>query len=236
MKFDERTDEGQLFPAIEEIHPTPPKEHPIDRALAALSDAAIDLLATKKPSRFAEVQSLAGLAMQVHTLRPMSGVDDALGADGYDPFVPAIHPVAGYAHGYPHRVHHVPAFNDLADINRQLLMLAQNFVQQHADDATKRARRPDAELRLTEAGELAELILLRVKLLAAGEDVPKEVASRIEILLAHTGEAPHASTPENAVVPAEPLRRHPLDGPGERDGGRMGEALAERAGGANGAR
>jgi len=200
-----------------------PKPHPVDVALAALSELAADLLASGKPSRFAELQNVTTIAMTIQQLRPMTGVDDAdIVRDG----------VFGAPLGQP--IHHRRPYNDGADLNREIIMLAQSFLAQYAEAEKKKAERPDPDVRLNEVGELAELFNLRLKLALADQPVPGEITTRIDHLLKRIGEPPHEPEPD-PVVSALDVRGHPPDGAGDPDGGRVGEPLAERAGGDAGA-
>lgn len=222
----------ELPPATTEPAP-PPKPGPIDVAVSALSEAAAELLASARPSRFAEIQSIAVIAMQLQRMRPGIGVDD-LG--DYEPgdgmqAMPARHHRRGVPVG----------FNDGADLNREILMLAQTFLAQYAEAEKKRADRPDPDVRLNEVGELAELYGLRLKLALADQDVPVEINARILYLLqrvgapAPNGGPPHEPAPDSLVF-AHDVRGREADGPGERDRGGVGGALAERAAGDDGAR
>ena len=108
---------------------SPPKPHPVDVALAALSEMSVELLASGKLSRFAELQSVTQIAMQIQRLRPMAGVEDAMGVDDENGVVYGggiigriQHPIAAI------RGHNVPRFNDGADLNREIIMLAQSFL------------------------------------------------------------------------------------------------------------
>lgn len=215
------TTHPELPPSLTERVP-PLKPHPIDIALAALSEVAADLLASGKPSRFAELQNVTTIAMTIQQLRPMTGVDNAdIMGDG----------VFGAPLCQP--IHHRP-YNDGADLNREIIMLAQSFLAQYAEAEKKKAERPDPDVRLNEVGELAELFNLRLKLALADQPVPSEITTRIDHLLKRIGEPPHEPEPD-PVVSALDVRGHPPDGAGDPDGGRVGEPLAERAGGDAGA-
>jgi hypothetical protein len=213
---------------------TPPelplaKPHPVDIALTALGEVAAELLASGKPSRFAELQNVTAIAMQIQRLRPIAGIGDVFGENGEDGeggHFRVVHNPIGVWQG-----HRAPRFNDGADLYREIIMLAQNFLTQYAEAEKKKASKPDPDVRLNEVTELAELYMLRLKLAGADHDVPNEINTRIDQLLKRIGEPPHE--PESsALVSAFSVRGHPPDGAGEPDGGRVGEPLAERAGGA----
>ena len=223
---------------------TPPelplaKPHPVDIALTALGEVAAELLASGKPSRFAELQNVTAIAMQIQRLRPMAGIGDVFGENDEDGAggvgFGVVQQPNGVWHGQRRHLHHpVAPFNDGADLNREIIMLAQNFLTQYAEAEKKKASKPDPDVRLNEVTELAELYMLRLKLAGADHDVPNEINTRIDQLLKRIGEPPHE--PESsALVSAFSVRGHPPDGAGEPDGGRVGEPLAERAGGDGGA-
>jgi hypothetical protein len=199
-----------------------PKPHPVDIALSALSEVATELLASGKASRFAELQSVTTIALQIQRLRPMAGVDEAIIDDGDEN--------VGYRNGVmrrnPIRVQQGMQFNDGADLNREIIMLAQNFLAQYAEAEKKKASKPDPDVRLNEVTELAELFMLRLKLAGADESVPIEINARINQLLKRIGEPPH-ELQSDPVVSSLDVRGHPLDGAGEQDGCRVGEPLAE---------
>lgn len=224
------TTHPELPPSLTERVP-PLKPHPIDIALAALSEVATDLLASGKPSRFAELQNVTTIAMTIQQLRPMIGVDDAdIMGDG----------VFGAPLGQPIIVNRRarPPYNDGADLNREIIMLAQNFLATYMEaekkKAAEKASRPEPDVRLDEVTEMAELFTLRLKLAGADQEVPREINVRIDHLLKRIGEPPHEPEPD-PVVSALDVRGHPPDGAGDPDGGRVGEPLAERAGGDAGA-
>jgi hypothetical protein len=154
----------------------------------------------------------------------MSGVADVPEpVAGENPWAVGQHPVMGL---------HMDRFNDGADLNRELLMLVQGFAEKYLEVERAKAKRPTLESRIDVASELAELMGLRLHLLQDGQPVPDQVNSRIDDLLKRIGEPPHEPEPEpDPVVPADPVRGHPADGPGGPDRGRVGEPLAERAGG-----
>jgi hypothetical protein len=126
-------------------------------------------------------------------------------------------------------------WNDGADLSREIVMLGQNFLTQFAEVEKRKADRPDPDVRLAEVSELAELYMLRLKLAGADQEVPAEISYRIDHLLKKIGEPTHEPEP-GPVVSSLPVRGHPPDGPGEPDRGGVGEPLAERAGGDDGAR
>jgi hypothetical protein len=214
----------------------PPKPHPIDVALAALSEYAAEVLAGDRPSRFAELQVLTHVAQAVQRLKPpeAAGVADMGLGDGEDGFavnagfdfnveapVMRRRPVAARGHRW----------NDAADINTQMMMLAQRFLQQYVDAEKAKASKPDPDVRLNEVRELSELFLLRLNIATSGGEALPEINSRIDHLLKRIGEPPHEpARPEpepDPVVSPHPVRRHQADGAGEPDGGRVGEPLAE---------
>lgn len=199
----------------------PPRPHPIDAALAALSEAVSDLLVSDRSSRFGEINSLTTIAMHLQRLRPGVGVDDVDPREDEFGDIVAHRPVMMQRRRNP-----APAFNDGADLNREIIMLAQTFLAQYVEAEKKKADKPDPDVRLDEVTELAELFGLRLKLAVADQDIPPEINARIAHLLTRIGEPPHEPAPD-PVVFAEHVRRREADGPGEPDGGGVGEALAE---------
>jgi len=176
----------ELPPASAE--PVPPKPHPVDIALAALSELAAGLIASGKPSRFAELQNVTGIAMTIQRLRPMGGVEDV-----FDDLAPGAAMGGGFigqAIGHQRGVR----FNDGADLNREIIMLAQNFLATYAEaekkKAAEKASRPEPDVRLDEVTELSELFMLRLKLAGADQEVPREINVRIDHLLKRIGEPP----------------------------------------------
>ena len=212
----------------------PTKPHPIDVALAALGQFATELLASGKPSRFAEMQMVASIAQHIQRLRPAAGVDDVdlndAAFDGYDALgVMMPNPVRRRQGG----IRMAPAFNDTADLNTQILMMAQSFLEKYADIEKLKAK--PGPSRMTEVMELSELMGLRSRLREEKEDVPDELNVRIDHLVKRIGEPVHepASDP---LVSSDDVRRHPPDFAEQPDRGRVGEPLAQRAGGDDGAR
>jgi len=193
-----------------DIFAAPKRPHPIDVALAALSELAAEILAGNKPSRFVELQSVTSVAMQVQHLRPMVGVDD-FHAQGVAMGGPVqmggmvLPRMGGFGGG------------DLGDINREMIMLIQGFLE------AETSKRKDAS-RSREAGELATLTELRLQLKDAGDSVPDEITRRIEHLLKRIGE-PHVE-PDPALHPVA-LRRREADSAERPDGDRVGEAVAQ---------
>ena len=223
---------------IEPAEPAPP--HPIDRALAALDDAVTLLVASGKPTRFAEIARLTTLAQQLQLLRPAGGVDDVGGVGddgngmGYDGGIAMMNGanLGGLVAAPPRR------FNDTADLSREMLMLAQSFLKSYAEtekvkaDAQAARNQLPIDVRIDVVAELTELMILRNKLALDGvEPVPEEITRRITHLLQRIGEPPHdqPEPQQDPVVHPEPLRGHPPDGAGGLDGDRVGEPLAERA-------
>lgn len=217
---------------------TPPaKPHPIDVALAALSEYAAEVLAGSRPNRFAELQTIMHVSMAVQRIKPpeMAGVADmGMGEFGEDGFgVGGINFGVG-APVMPMRVQrgHIPRWNDAADINTQMLMMAQKFLTEYMAIEKVKVSKPDPDVRLNEVTELSELFMLRLKLAASDSvaEVPPEINSRIDHLLKRIGEPPHEPAPSepgpDTVLPADPLRGHQADGAGQPDGGRVGEPVA----------
>lgn len=200
-------------------------EHPIDRALTALSEAVALSLAGRSPSRFAEASRLTTLAHQLQGLRPAAGVAD-VGLDDDDH--------EGNAGGpnimMPNPLPRAYRFNDGADLQREVLMIAQGFLKQYADIEKAKAAKPQTDSRLTEVMELTSLVELRIKIETEQDtkSVPEQIQRRIDHLLQRIGEPTHESEP-SAVVPAEPIRGCPPDGAGGQDGDRVGEPLADGA-------
>jgi hypothetical protein len=186
------------------------KLHPIDVALSALSEIAADLLAGDRPSRFAEIQRITSVALQVQRLRTPSDVHGALEALDNVPQIYGNN--MNFVHG---AVMPARPFNDVADINRELIMAAQSFFDQQQGGKT--------------VSELSELMALRSRIRKGGEgEVPEAIQARIDHLLKKMGESSRDNEPRNdSVVPAEPVRRHPLDEQGAGDASRMGEPLAQ---------
>lgn len=223
---------------VDAIAPTEQPPHPIDRALIALDDAVTLLVASGKPTRFAEIARLTTLAQQLQLLRPAAGVDDAVGDDGngmgHGGGIVMMNGanLGGLVAAPPRR------FNDTADLSREMLMLAQSFLKSYAEtekvkaDAQAARNQLPIDVRIDVVAELTELMILRNKLvLDNAAPVPEEITRRITHLLQRIGEPPHdqPEPQQDPVVHPEPLRGHPPDGAGGLDGDRVGEPLAERA-------
>ncbi len=213
------------------LPPLPPdplavREHPIDRALAALSEATVLALASSKPSRFVEAGTLTTLAHQLQQLRPANGIADLGMDDDEDGDIGMGPPIM-----MPNRIGRMRRgrFNDGADLNREMIMMAQGFLKTYQEIEKTKASRPAPDVRLNEVTELAELMQLRMQLMREGADLPAEINTRIDHLLQRigeppptTGESPHEHHQQteprpDPVVSAEPLRGHPPDGAGEQD-------------------
>jgi hypothetical protein len=207
---------------------TQAKPHPIDAAIAALSDHVTSLLASASPNRFGEIQIVTKLALQLQRLRPGADVD-AMGMfdddDEDGPFVRRIR------HGALRR-----PFNDAADISTQTMMLAQNFLDKYAEIEKLKATKPDLDIRLGYVSELAELFSLRWQMKEKSESVPSEIEERVTALLKRIGEPSHEPNQHGSdpALPAEPVRGRETDGAGQPDGGGVGEPVAERAPGDGG--
>jgi len=196
--------------------------HSIDRALAALSEAISELLASGKSSRFAEIADLAKTAYRLQQRRPASGVENVHGmADDDDEY--------GGLNVMPVRR---ARFNDGADLNREIIMLAQGFLKSYMEIEQNKASKPEPDVRLNVVMEMADLIRLRTTMAKDGEPIPDPINQRIDHLLQRLGETPHEPQPNHvpAISPFD-VRRHSPDGAGEQDGDRMGEPVAERANG-----
>jgi hypothetical protein len=210
-------------------NPNPPllpastEPHPIDVALAALSQFTMDLLASGRVSRFAELQRVGNVAMQVQQLRPVAGVDDV------QPFDDGQNIMAGQP--IMMRRHAAMGFNDGADLNREVIMLAQKFFEEYTKTLSKKETKSDS--RMSEVMELSDLVGLRSRLRENKEEIPDAINTRIDHLVQRIGEPPHEPEPDTVVF-ANDVRRRPPDGAGEPYGGRVGEPLAERAGGDDG--
>lgn len=176
------------------------KPHPIDVALAALSEIAADLLAGDRPSRFAEVQRVTAVALQVQRLRTATDVNGAFEA------LQAAAPLYdGVNYG---------AVMQRPDLNRELVMAVQTFFDQQQGGKT--------------ASELSDLMALRSRIRKDEGEVPEAVQARIDHLLKKMGESSRENEPRHdPVVPAESVRRHLPDEQGRGDAPRMGEPLAE---------
>ena len=219
--------------------PTPPllppaKPHPVDVALAALSEVAAELLAGSRPSRFAELGTVVAVAQTVQQLRPagLAGVED-MGLHPYEENI-VINGGPVMMANPRRRGVRIGGFHDAADLNTQLLMMAQSFLEKYADIEKLKAQ--PTKSRLDEVTELAELFGLRMKLaLDSPDPVPEEITTRINHLLKRIGEPPHEPEPDTDLS-SDDVRRRPPDGPGRPDGGGLGEPVAERAGGDDGAR
>jgi hypothetical protein len=199
-----------------------PVLHPIDRALAAISDAMSDVLVGGKSSRFAEVVALARIAHKLQQRRHVTSLDEVNNGDvgGVDVNV------AGVVD--PNRILHVPRFNDGADISREILMLVQGFLKNYMEVEHRKVSKPALDTRLNEVMELAELTALRIRMLKDDEQVPDQVDQRITHLLQRIGEPSHAPQPDHvSAFSAEPLRGHPPNGAGEPNRDRVGEPVAE---------
>jgi hypothetical protein len=209
--------------------PLTTKPHPLDAALAALSEAAAELLAGDRPSRFGELQTLARIASAIQRLRPGIGVDDVLQEQEEEdaPWVGRFGPVIGR--------HRVVPFNDGVDLNREIIMVAQKFFDKYIETEQLKAKRPSFESRLDVVTELSELMALRLRLMNENQPVHESIHARIDHLLKRIGESTHEPERDPVVCP-EPLRGYPADGARAPDGDRVGEPLAERAGGDAGAR
>lgn len=211
------------------VPPPAPEQHPIDRALAAIGDAISLALASDKPSKFAEIGRLTNIAHKLGALRPARGVD-GVHADAGAPY--DEYGDNGAVMGGPNLLP-VRPYNEGADINRQMIMLAQGFLREYAEiEKAKLNKPPIAEGRLLEVTELSELFELRIKLSAEKQAVPEQIGARIDYLLKRIGEPPHEPEPRpgsDSLVPAQPLRGHPPDGAGQPDGDRVGEPVADGA-------
>jgi hypothetical protein len=195
-----------------------PTMSPIDRALVAISDAVSDCLASGKPSRFAEITSLARIAGQLQQRQPMANVDDFVCDNGDVGVGQFPLPLA-------------PRFNDGADLTREIVMLAQNYFKSYMEAEQRKASKIEPDTRIDEALELTELTALRARMAKDGESVPEQINQRIDHLLQRIGE-PHAHQPDHVPsLLAEPLRGHPPNGAGQPNRDRVGEVVAERAGG-----
>jgi hypothetical protein len=203
-------------PHIPELLPVapPPKPHPIDLALAALSQLAAELLTGNRPSRFAELHTVSQIAVHIQRLRP----DPSLGDMGLGVDAPMHAPNPGYVIQPGRRM---AAFNDGVDLNREIVMLGQSFLEKFME--LEKAKTKPADSRLREVTELSELIDLRTRIDKTSASIPSAIQSRIDHLLTRIG-APHepAAPDEPAsdpVVHPEPVRGHPPDGAGEPDRG-----------------
>jgi hypothetical protein len=198
-----------------------PLMHPIDRALSALDEAVALLVTSGKPSRFAEIRTLSSLAAKLARLRPAAGVDDV-------PF-----DEEGDGEFEPNRIGRFRP-NDAVDLNREIIMIAQQMVKVYAD--TQKPKPVEFESRINATMELADLMRLRVQLVKEEQAVPDEVNVRIDQLLQRIGapihEPEHADHVEPAAatdpsISAVDVRRCSPDGAGGLDGDRVGEPLAQ---------
>jgi hypothetical protein len=206
----------------------PVRPHPVDVALAAISQMAGDLLGSDKPNRFGEIRSITSIAMQLQRMRPDVGVSEIGDHEDYNDAPVMMR--RGQVHG--------GGFNDAADVSREILMMAQTFITQYAEAEKRKADKPDPDVRLNEVGELAELYMLRLKLAGADQDIPPEINYRISHLLKRIGEPSHEpDRPQwDPALSPEHVRGCQVDGSGGPDRGGVGADLAERAGGDDGAR
>jgi hypothetical protein len=151
-----------------------------------------------------------------HQLGPNVGFNVGLGVDG-NPFM-----------GQPLRMP-LRRFNDAADINTQLIMILQEGLKEWSASQKAKASREDLDIRLETVSELGKLFEMRAKLTLADSEVPAEIQSRIETLLKRIGAPAHERIipRSDSVVPADPLRGHPVDGAGQPDGGPVERALPE---------
>ena len=134
------------------------------------------MLASGKHSRFAEVQTISATALYVQQLRPAAGVADIhlpVEDDGGVIGGPVMfrNPI-GVRHG---------RWNDGADLNTQLLMMAQTFLDKYADIEKLKAKPTGS--RMGEVVELSELMGLRSQLRENKEDVPDAINDRIDHLV-----------------------------------------------------
>ena len=208
----------------------PAKVHPIDVALAALSEAAVEILLSDKPSRFAEAQRIMSVATHVQQLRPASRVADLLDEEDHAmAFGGLAAPVPPFHHqnmAMPGARRGGVRWNDTADLTTQLIMVLQQALE------AQKPKTPDVESRLAVVKEMAALFELRLKLALVNEAVPQELTTRIDYLLKKTGAPPHEPEPsrEHPLVPADPLRGHPPDGAGEEDGDSNGTSCRRVSG------
>ena len=145
--------------------------HPIDRALTALDEATMLLVVSGKPTRFAEIQRLSSLAHQLAGLRPAAGVDDVGGmGDEYGGnFYNGVGNIGAVLPMAPRR-----GFNDGVDLNREIVMMAQNFLKTYAETERLKATKATPDVRLDAVVELSELMALRAKLvLDTNDPVPE---------------------------------------------------------------
>lgn len=173
--------------------PEAPKPHPVDVALAALSEHAAALLVSDRSSRFGELHTVMTVAQLVQRLRPPGGVAD-LGLDAGDADgegIGGINPIGNPVMMRRHRGY----FNDAADVNTQIIMLAQKFLDSYLEaEAAKHAKGPP-DSRLNQVIELSDLMALRATLARDGEAVPDEITTRIGHLLKQIGEPPRNQPP-----------------------------------------
>jgi hypothetical protein len=180
----------------------PSKLSPIESAIAALSAAMAELLAGDKPSRFREVQGLARTAAQLQ-----QGLASSVDAIDYYHNHGEVDVGPINVQPWGNR-----PFNDAVDLNREILMTAQKFLQNYLEVERVKAVKPIASLesRLLEAEELGRLIELRLRF---GSECPDQIDRRVDYLLNRIGELPHEPEPESgALVHSEPVRGHQADG------------------------
>lgn len=209
----------------------PVRSHPIDVAVAALGEYVADIVRSSRPSRFTEVQAVAGIAAHLQAMRVerVADVDATRNAEMVRQALGADMVIVGNPGGA----------NDVADLHRELLMMAQTYLTQYVEVEKKRAERSGTDNRLETVDELAELFTLRLKIAAADQDVPPEINFRIDTLLKRVGEPTSIppSTPGDTdhepapdpVVPAVDLRGHQVDVPGGPDGSGVGAPVADGA-------
>jgi hypothetical protein len=198
-----------------------PVVNPLDRALAAISDAITDLLTSNQPGRFAKIATLAKTACQLQRQRPAANVDEVLADDGGDDEVNDF--------GFNPRQAVMPrrGFNDGADLTREIVMLGQNVLKSYMEAEQKKASQPKPDTRLNEVMELSELTLLRVRMMKDDQPVPEQIDQRVNQLLQRIGEPPHVEPQPSSLVHPEPIWGHSPNSAGQPDGDRVGEPVTE---------
>jgi hypothetical protein len=195
-----------------------PRPHPVDRALSALDEAVALLVTSGRPSRFSEIHRLSRLASELARLRPAAGVDDVEPEDEGE--------MDG--HPMPRRLRGLPRANDAVDMQRELMMIAQQMIKVYADQQKTRVV---PETRINQTIECGNLMRLRVQLMKEDQLVPEEINVRIDQLLKQIGAPAHEPEPSFSVddylAAADDVRRHPPDGPGGPDGGGVGGPVAD---------
>src|SRR5579875_970910 len=200
----------------------------IAEALNSIACAIGCLAMSVKPSRFREIADLTTIAARLQGML-------AERVDDIDPDFDELPP----AEVYPRRRRYA---GDVADMNREILMMAQQFMGQYME-MLKPKSEERGEVTITRGSsaseenyELQQMLDLRQRLREDQEEVPAAVEKRIKQLFDRIEERTHdASDPaSDPVVLADDVRGRLLGGGGAGDGSGVGGSLAERRAGDEG--